>query len=264
MGLNQNQTLRDQTEAAPARQSLHLLYHELSEERRAYSYVVQTSAFEQHAALYARLQHQHGLRPEITFDDGHRSNHDLALPILTTHGLQARFFITTSWAGNRPGYMGWDELRALHTAGQHIGAHGATHALLTHCSDRDLETELYTPRMLLEDKLGTSITTMSFPGGRFDRRVLAACQHAGYTQLYTSMPKAEPLPTGQMIGRLNIRGDMDPAWIARLFTPSDPTLARLGRSYQLKAAAKTILGDRLYASLWALLNRKTPDPDGPS
>jgi peptidoglycan/xylan/chitin deacetylase (PgdA/CDA1 family) len=261
MGLNENQTLHDPTGAAPARQSLHLLYHELSAEKRAYSYVVQTSAFAQHAALYARLQHENGLRPELTFDDGHRSNHDLALPILAAHNLQARFFITTSWTGNRPGYMGWDELRALHAAGQHIGAHGATHALLTHCTGRNLESELYAPRLLLEDKLGAPITTMSFPGGRYNHRVLAACQDAGYTHLYTSHPKAEPIPAGDLIGRLNIRGDMDPAWIARLFTPGDPTLAKLSRSYQLKATAKTLLGDRLYAALWAVLNRKTPDLD---
>jgi len=38
--------------------------------------------------------------------------------------------------------MGWQELRALHQAGQLIGAHGWSHALLTHCSASGLHREL--------------------------------------------------------------------------------------------------------------------------
>ena len=118
----------------------------------------------------------------------------LPLPILQSRGLTAQFFITVGWTGKKPGYMGWPELRALHESGQMIGAHGWSHTLLTHCSEKDLQTELSSARLTLEDKLGTSITTMSLPGGRYNRRVLAACQEAGYTQIYTSVPRAETLP----------------------------------------------------------------------
>jgi hypothetical protein len=31
------------------------------------------------------------------------------------------------------------------------------------------------------------------------------------------------------------------------------------RQYRIKAVAKTVVGDRLYEKLWALLNRKEPD-----
>ena len=35
---------------------------------------------------------------------------------------------------------------------------------------------------------------MSLPGGRYNRHVLTACQQAGYTQIFTSIPRAEPNP----------------------------------------------------------------------
>jgi hypothetical protein len=125
-----------------------------------------------------------------------------------------------------------------------------------HCNEPALHHELADARLTLEDKLGTSITTMSLPGGRYNRRVLAACYEAGYTQVFTSIPKAEPDPTAQTIGRLNIRGDMTQDWIAKLFLPGSNVLSGLERQYQRKATAKSILGDRLYEKLWAILNRQ--------
>jgi hypothetical protein len=149
--------------------------------------------------------------------------------------------------------MGWQELRALHQAGQIIGAHGWTHTLLTHCSASELRSELVDARLTLEDKLGTSITTMSLPGGRYNQRVLAACREAGYTQIFTSIPKAEPNPACPTCGRLNVRGDMSLEWISSLFRPGNRVLSGLERQY--------LLGDRLYEKLWAILNRKEPDTD---
>ncbi len=240
---------------------LYLLYHELRPTSSQYSYVLAPDAFQKQIDVFAELRstENSGLWPEVTFDDGHISNFEYALPILQSQNLKAQFFITVGWTGRRPGYMGWTELRQLHEAGQSIGAHGWTHTLLTHCNEKDLNVELGNARLALEDKLGTSITTMSLPGGRYNRRVLAACEEAGYTQVYTSMPKAESLPLGSTVGRLNIRGDMQLEWISNLFQPGSTALAALGRQYRMKATAKALLGDGLYERLWALLNRKEPD-----
>ena len=243
---------------------LYLLYHELRSTESRYSYVTSMDMLERHLDLFARLRQENGshLRPEITFDDGHISNLELAAPLLQSRGFTAQFFITVGWTGTKPGYMDWTQLRSLHAAGHSIGAHGWTHTLLTHCSDQQLRTELNAARAELEDKLGTSITTMSLPGGRYNRRVIAACEQAGYTSIYTSIPRAEPVPTGTMIGRLNITGNMQPDWIARLFSPDDKLLDSLGTQYQRKEIAKKVLGDKLYARLWALVNRKEPGTDG--
>jgi peptidoglycan/xylan/chitin deacetylase (PgdA/CDA1 family) len=245
----------------PAR--LYLLYHELRPSRSNYSYVMETGEFEKQVDLFFELRQTDGsgLQPEITFDDGHISNFEFALPILQSRSIRAWFFITVGWTGQRAGYMGWDELRALHQAGQVIGAHGWTHTLLTHCDAKQLHHELVDARRTLEDKLGISITTMSLPGGRYNRRVLAACQEAGYTQVFTSIPRVETDPAATTIGRLNVRGDMTLEWIAKLLQPGSSVLPRLARQYQAKATAKSLLGDYLYEKLWAILNRKESDTD---
>jgi len=224
---------------------------------------VETGEFEKHLDLFAELRRSDGscLWPEITFDDGHISNFEYALPILQSQNFAAQFFITVGWTGRKAGYMGWNELRALHGAGQAIGAHGLTHTLLTHCNESELQAELNGARLTLEDKLGAAITTMSLPGGRYNRRVLSACAAAGYTQIYTSIPRPEPVSPGRMVGRLNIRGEMRPEWIAGLLQPDSLSLAALGRQYKVKEAAKALLGDRVYEKVWALLNRKEPDVD---
>jgi peptidoglycan/xylan/chitin deacetylase (PgdA/CDA1 family) len=242
---------------------LYLLYHELRPSKSDYSYVTATEDFEKQIELYRKVRENGstGLLPEITFDDGHISNFEHALPVLQSNGIKAWFFITVGWTGKKPGYMDWPELRALHQAGQLVGAHGWTHTLLTHCNAKELHTELVESRLTLEDKLGASITTMSLPGGRYNPHVLAACKEAGYTQIFTSMPKPEPDPEASMIGRLNIRGDMTLEWLSRLFQPNSTLLSGLERQYKKKALAKSILGDSLYEKLWAVLNRKEPDTD---
>ena len=158
--------------------------------------------------------------------------------------------------------MGWEELRSLHRNGHRIGAHGWTHTLLTHCNNRELQTELDKSRLALEDKLGTSITTMSLPGGRYDRRVLDACLQAGYTQVYTSVPKAESMPLGTTVGRVNILGNMQPEWIERLLQIDSSALCRLKRQYRTKETAQRLLGDWLYERLWALVNRRELETSG--
>jgi peptidoglycan/xylan/chitin deacetylase (PgdA/CDA1 family) len=244
---------------------LYFLYHELRAAPSNYSYVIARDTFEQHADLYlkARSQGDTTLWPEITFDDGHISNYKLALPSLAARNLNANFFLTVGWMGNRAGYMDWPQVQALHAAGQHIGAHGWSHALLTHCDNNALQTELKTSRLTLEDKLGAAITTMSLPGGRFNQRVLNACREAGYTRVYTSVPSSTPSDesTPFLIGRLNLRSNTSLETLAKLLDANSGALAKLECQDKWKSALKKTLGDRLYAKLWAALNRQEPNAD---
>lgn len=242
---------------------LYLLYHELRREPSTYTYAMDAVRFEQQVEFFARRSQQSGSGslPEITFDDGHRSDHELALPVLDRHGLKARFFITTGWTGTRARYMDWPQLGELHRAGHSIGAHGWSHRLLTQCSPTELRAELDGPRKLLEDHLGTSIQTMSLPGGRHNRRVLDACREAGYNQIYTSHPQIERDPGAFLLGRLNLRGDTSVDWLGQLLSPESRTLRRIMRQDRLKQAGKSLLGDDVYARLWRILNRAEPSTD---
>lgn len=239
--------------------TLHFLYHELRLTGTAYTYVTPASDFRQQVELFASLRKASGehLRPAVTFDDGFRSDCELALPVLQKHGLQARFFITAGWTGRQAAYMDWPQLRSLAEAGQLLGAHGWSHALLTHCTDADLDRELRGAREALENGLGFPITTMSLPGGRADARVFRACSAAGYTQVFTSVPRAEDMSAEPATpGRLNVRGGAELDWIRRMLAADEHSLRALERKEHRKAAARRLLGDRLYARLWGVLNRQ--------
>lgn len=243
--------------APQLRKSFHLLYHQLCAVPTEYLYAVSKNQFEAQLDCMTALGTQANcLVPQITFDDGYMSDYEYALPALQAREMQATFFITAGWTGRMAGYMDWAEIRAIHAAGQQIGAHGWSHKLLTHCDDSTLHDELTRSKAVLEDKLGTAVDSMSLPGGRSNRRVMQACWNAGYAHVYTSEPRAEPIPAGAVIGRMNIRADMKLEWIASLFQQHSPARAAVIRRYKQKQMAKSILGDTLYEKLWNVLNRK--------
>jgi hypothetical protein len=257
------QTIADERAEATTHQ-LHLLYHELRPDAAAYSYVTDTDLFrEQMHVCGDLLKSKANVIPVITFDDGHTSNYTLAAPILEDFGIKAHFFITAGWTATRTGFMDWAQLRALVAAGHRIGAHGWSHRLLPHCNHAELQDELVRPLKMLEDALGILIDTISLPGGRANRRVFAACEEAGYACVYTSVPRPEPVfataTTRRTIGRVNIHGGMTPSSLAQLLVPGSPSLRRLGQVSRAKAAAQSLLGDRLYARLWSIVNHEEAD-----
>ncbi len=247
--------------AADGRRRLFVLYHELRAEGSAYRYAMATGEFRRQMELVARLQAGDGvLRPEVTFDDGHASSETEALPALRECGVRAWFFLTAGWMGRRVGYLGWDGVRALRAAGHEVGAHGMTHALLTHCDGGKLEVELRGARERLEDGLGERVRTMSLPGGRYDGRVLRACREAGYEAVFTSEPGVavwgEAVGGGtRRVGRLNLRGDATAEWMERVLDPGTGVLRRLEWMDRAKGTAKRVMGDGLYRRVWAVVNR---------
>jgi peptidoglycan/xylan/chitin deacetylase (PgdA/CDA1 family) len=242
---------------------LYFLYHALSEDRSRYSYTLAAEQFQAHVSLFveARKAGPSCFWPEVTFDDGHASNLNLALPILEANSLTATFFITVGWTGRKPGYLGWSDLRALHDSGQQIGAHGWSHAFLTECNGDELKHELLASRLMLEDKLGTEISTMALPGGRYNRRVVAACEAAGYHRVFTSVPEAEKLSSSFLVGRVNARSEMTIKDLRELMRPGSRALRRLKRLYLAKGITKRLLTNRLYDRLWWTLAKNVGDQE---
>lgn len=62
-----------------------------------------------------------GPRVMLTFDDGYRDNHDLALPLLRRHGVPAVFFICSGFI-DEPRLPWWDELALLREDAGDAGA----------------------------------------------------------------------------------------------------------------------------------------------
>jgi peptidoglycan/xylan/chitin deacetylase (PgdA/CDA1 family) len=135
----------------------------------------------------------------ITFDDAYRSVIELARPILDRYELPATVFAPTagvdaggplSWPGIEQWLGGpdereltpmtWQQLRSLASAGWEIGSHTATHPHLTEIDDGALEEELTSSKAVCEQRLEAPCTSLAYPFGDVDARVLAATARAGY------------------------------------------------------------------------------------
>jgi len=121
----------------------------------------------------------------ITFDDGNRSDHVHALPILAERGFRATFFL----CGRRLGEgaeLSAGAVRALAGAGMHVGSHAMTHRFLTTLAPEDEEEEVRASRRLLESIVGEAVDHFAPPGGRWSARTARALRAAGYTAVSTS------------------------------------------------------------------------------
>lgn len=246
---------RQSSRHAPVPGYLPLLYHELRTEPAAYSYALSCARFQAQLELMRSLP-ETSYAPVVTFDDGHLSNYTHALPLLEQAGVKAHFFITAGWTGTRSEYMTPAQIRAVHKAGHSIGGHGWTHTLLTQCSAAELRHELRDARSLLEDHISAPVTSLSLPGGRSNAGVLEACREAGYTTVWTSVPESSRSLNALEVGRFNILAGHTDEFLRKLLDPASGQLARVRRVSRIKSLGQRVLGDRLYARLWAMVNRQ--------
>lgn len=140
----------------------------------------------------------------ITFDDAYRSVIELARPILDRYGLPATVFAPTDSIGSErpmrwPGIdqwlggpheheltpMSWKELQTLAHAGWEIGSHTGSHPHLTQIDDDALADELVRSKAACEQHLAKPCTSLAYPYGEVDARVIAATAQAGYSAAAT-------------------------------------------------------------------------------
>lgn len=135
----------------------------------------------------------------VTFDDGYHSVVKEARPILDRLGIPATVFAPTDfigsdrpmrWAGieqwlggpHEPELMPmtWAELRTLADDGWEIGSHTGSHPRLTQVDDSTLEDQLVRSKRACEEQLGRPCTSLAYPYGDVDARVIGAARRAGY------------------------------------------------------------------------------------
>ena len=148
----------------------------------------------------AALEEQDEKVVAVTFDDAYRSVIELARPILDRHGFPGTVFVPTSymdiegpmawdgideWLGGpyedelRP--MSWGQLRSLADAGWEIGSHTLTHPRLPALDDDALRSELVDSRRECARRMERDCTSIAFPYGEFDSRVIDEAKQAGYS-----------------------------------------------------------------------------------
>jgi peptidoglycan/xylan/chitin deacetylase (PgdA/CDA1 family) len=114
----------------------------------------------------------------ITFDDGYQSVYEQAFPILERYGFSATVFLTVGANGKQMeterlpsmcerSMLSWHEIKEMHRSGIAFGAHTLTHPDLTRLPIQDLEAEVVSGKAVIEDALGTQVTSFAYPFGRY-------------------------------------------------------------------------------------------------
>jgi peptidoglycan/xylan/chitin deacetylase (PgdA/CDA1 family) len=234
-----------------------LAYHEILPVPSEYLYAVSAEQFGRHLTAFSsavKSRERHFI-PKITFDDGHRSVFEYALPLLDHFGLKAVFFVIPAYVGSHDQCISWNQLRKMVAAGHEVQSHGWSHRLLTQCSRRELDIELINSKRELEDRLGMDVKSLSVPGGRYDKDVILACLRAGYTELYHSNPWVpEQTAHGlRLKGRIMVNRRMDVHALSKQMQMSAAQRFYFRARYAAKDRLRAALGDRIYHKLWCSL-----------
>ncbi len=152
----------------------------------------------------------------LTFDDGNATDVSIALPALVNAGLTASFFIPSARIGT-PGYVGEDDIAALHEAGMEIGSHGCAHVDWTTISDGEIAHDVVQSVERLAAIIHAPVRTVAVPYGYCDRRVLAVLRQLGVTRVYSSF-RGPDSDTAWLVRRDCIKLDMSPEDIMHILT----------------------------------------------
>ena len=191
----------------------------------------------------------------LTFDDGHVSNHDIALPILLEHRLKATFFITAGHIGTGS-TMDWRQIRALHEAGMEIGSHTLTHRPPSTLDDNALRYELIESRRILEDGLGAPVTSLSSPTGFFNPRMHTIAREVGYHALcFGRMGLVGNSHDLFSLKRVAVKRSMSENRFDALLQFSVGTICQLRLQQLVREAARSTLGIDAYSRVRRILLR---------
>jgi peptidoglycan/xylan/chitin deacetylase (PgdA/CDA1 family) len=169
----------------------------------------------------------------LSFDDGLRSNADLAAPLVKEYGFTGWFFVPTEFIACSPDRqkafafdhaisfnedhedgriaMSWDELRELakwHVIGCHTSTH---HRMVSSTTRSQIHAEVAEAKHFMQEQLGFEVSHFCWVGGEeetYSREAADAIRAAGFRYAFMTnsaplRPETDPL----QIQRTNIEAD---------------------------------------------------------
>jgi peptidoglycan/xylan/chitin deacetylase (PgdA/CDA1 family) len=119
----------------------------------------------------------------LTFDDGFECLYEFVFPVLVQMEFSATIFLVSNhvggknnWAGQPSGIpnlptLTWDQIIEMRKAGFEFGAHTMNHPRLDQTSLIDIEREIIGSKQMIEERLGTPISSFAYPYGRITPRI---------------------------------------------------------------------------------------------
>lgn len=180
----------------------------------------------------------------ITFDDGHVSNFEVAVPILADLQGSADFFVNPSTVGT-PDHVSWSALADMADTGMSIQSHGYTHRYFDELSAEEIRNELISSKSAIEDRVGAPVTLFAPPGGRIDRRVHEAARACGYQGVCTSQP-GKFRASSWVVPRMAVLAASPLAKVEDWMLGREPSMAIAQTRYWAAYALKRTLGNSAY------------------
>jgi peptidoglycan/xylan/chitin deacetylase (PgdA/CDA1 family) len=149
------------------------------------------------AAVDASMRGELDLPPGcvvLSFDDALASQLRNAVPVLSEFGVTAIFFVMPAFQDGHHQYLGAAGIRALHDAGQIVGAHTCNHPSLPLLSRLAIMAELSDCKRVIENIIGGPVRYLAYPNGATSPLVLESTAQAGYRAAFTTRPAQTLVP----------------------------------------------------------------------
>jgi peptidoglycan/xylan/chitin deacetylase (PgdA/CDA1 family) len=142
----------------------------------------------------------------VTFDDGIASAMEHGLPVLDEFGAPGTMFLRLDMLGVSGRLADADAARLV-AHGWEVGSHTISHPVLTEVDDVSLHDELVHSKSEIERLTGRTCTSVAYPTGRADARIVSTAAAAGYLAGAALEGAIEVRPTALAWPRVGVRGD---------------------------------------------------------
>jgi len=115
----------------------------------------------------------------ITFDDAYEDNYRHAYRILKKYGYPATIFAPSDLI-DMEGYLTWEQMREMQSAGITFGSHSRHHAYLPDLTPAEQKDEIAVSKRILEQQLGVPVHYLAYPIGGFSQPIKQMVREAGY------------------------------------------------------------------------------------
>ena len=124
----------------------------------------------------------------LTFDDGYRDFYTDAYPILKKYHTKATQYVIAGFL-NRSNHLTTTQLQEIASDGLvEIGAHTVHHIWLKGKSLKDVSSEVFQSKLILQKIINKPVLSFAYPFGAFDEQAVQVVKDAGFTTATSTIP----------------------------------------------------------------------------